>query len=114
VGGGMLWRNGCDGKVLRCGAGNRHQQDALCSSYSSIIYTIYFAVRACLAFISVTRVGLALCPVALWVIPVQRLIHKREHTFHGPPPRHRFVAEAQSVEVVPYFVTSRMLPPLVV
>jgi hypothetical protein len=21
----MLWRNGCDGKVLRCGAGNRHQ-----------------------------------------------------------------------------------------
>ena len=23
--GGMLWRNGCDGKVLRCGAGNRHQ-----------------------------------------------------------------------------------------
>ena len=24
--GGMLWRNGCDGKVLRCGAGNRHQQ----------------------------------------------------------------------------------------
>jgi hypothetical protein len=22
----MLWRNGCDGKVLRCGAGNRHQQ----------------------------------------------------------------------------------------
>jgi hypothetical protein len=27
VDGGMLWRNGCDGKVLRCGAGNRHQQD---------------------------------------------------------------------------------------
>jgi hypothetical protein len=26
VDGGMLWRNGCDGKVLRCGAGNRHQQ----------------------------------------------------------------------------------------
>jgi hypothetical protein len=26
VGGGMLWRNGCDGKVLRCGAGIRHQQ----------------------------------------------------------------------------------------
>jgi hypothetical protein len=25
VDGGMLWRNGCDGKVLRCGAGNRHQ-----------------------------------------------------------------------------------------
>ena len=24
--GGMLWRNGCDGKVLRCGAGDRHQQ----------------------------------------------------------------------------------------
>ena len=24
--GGMLWRYGCDGKVLRCGAGNRHQQ----------------------------------------------------------------------------------------
>ena len=23
--GGMLWRNGCDGKVLRCGAGNRHR-----------------------------------------------------------------------------------------
>jgi hypothetical protein len=22
----MLWRNGCGGKVLRCGAGNRHQQ----------------------------------------------------------------------------------------
>jgi hypothetical protein len=22
---GMLWRNGCDGKVLRCGAGDRHQ-----------------------------------------------------------------------------------------
>jgi hypothetical protein len=22
----MLWRNGCDGKVLRCGAGDRHQQ----------------------------------------------------------------------------------------
>jgi hypothetical protein len=22
----MLWRNGCDGKVLRCGAGNRHRQ----------------------------------------------------------------------------------------
>jgi hypothetical protein len=28
VDGGMLWRNGCDGKVLRCGAGNRHQQGA--------------------------------------------------------------------------------------
>jgi hypothetical protein len=26
VDGGMLWRNGCDGKALRCGAGNRHQQ----------------------------------------------------------------------------------------
>jgi hypothetical protein len=26
VDGGMLWRSGCDGKVLRCGAGNRHQQ----------------------------------------------------------------------------------------
>jgi hypothetical protein len=25
VDGGMLRRNGCDGKVLRCGAGNRHQ-----------------------------------------------------------------------------------------
>jgi hypothetical protein len=25
VEGGMLWRNGCDGKVLRCGAGERHQ-----------------------------------------------------------------------------------------
>ena len=25
--GGMLWRNGCDGKVLRCGAGDRHQQE---------------------------------------------------------------------------------------
>jgi hypothetical protein len=25
VDGGMLWRNGRDGKVLRCGAGNRHQ-----------------------------------------------------------------------------------------
>jgi hypothetical protein len=25
---GMLWRNGCDGKVLRCGAGKRHQQPA--------------------------------------------------------------------------------------
>ena len=24
--GGVLWRNGCDGKALRCGAGNRHQQ----------------------------------------------------------------------------------------
>ena len=24
--GGVLWRNGCDGKVLRCGAGDRHQQ----------------------------------------------------------------------------------------
>jgi hypothetical protein len=22
----MLWRNGCDGKSLRCGAGKRHQQ----------------------------------------------------------------------------------------
>jgi hypothetical protein len=29
VDGGMLWRNGCDGKVLRCGAGNRHQHVAL-------------------------------------------------------------------------------------
>jgi hypothetical protein len=26
VEGGMLWRNGCDGKVLRCGAGERHRQ----------------------------------------------------------------------------------------
>jgi hypothetical protein len=26
--GGMLWRNGCDGKVLRYGAGDRHQQVA--------------------------------------------------------------------------------------
>jgi hypothetical protein len=26
VDGGMLWRNGCDGKVLRCGAGDTHQQ----------------------------------------------------------------------------------------
>jgi hypothetical protein len=26
VEGGALWRNGCDGKVLRCGAGKRHQQ----------------------------------------------------------------------------------------
>jgi hypothetical protein len=25
VDGGMLWRSGCDGKALRCGAGNRHQ-----------------------------------------------------------------------------------------
>ena len=24
--GGILWRNGCDGEVLRCGAGERHQQ----------------------------------------------------------------------------------------
>ena len=23
--GGVLWRNGCDGKALRCGAGERHQ-----------------------------------------------------------------------------------------
>jgi hypothetical protein len=27
----MLWRNGCDEKVLRCGAGNRHQQARLTS-----------------------------------------------------------------------------------
>jgi hypothetical protein len=26
---GMLWRNGCDGKVLRCGAGKRHQHGGL-------------------------------------------------------------------------------------
>jgi hypothetical protein len=26
VDGGVLWRNGCDGKVLRYGAGERHQQ----------------------------------------------------------------------------------------
>jgi hypothetical protein len=25
----MLWKNGCDGKALRCGAGNRHQQKEL-------------------------------------------------------------------------------------
>jgi hypothetical protein len=25
---GMLWRNGCDGKVLRCGAGKRHQHSS--------------------------------------------------------------------------------------
>jgi hypothetical protein len=25
VDGGMLWRNECDGRVLRCGAGERHQ-----------------------------------------------------------------------------------------
>ena len=25
----MLWRNGCDGKVFRCGAGNRHQHHHL-------------------------------------------------------------------------------------
>ena len=30
--GGMLWRNGCDGKVLRCGAGNRHQHALLASA----------------------------------------------------------------------------------
>jgi hypothetical protein len=23
----MLWRNGCDERVLRCGAGERHQQE---------------------------------------------------------------------------------------
>jgi hypothetical protein len=28
--GGVLWRNGCDGKVLRCGAGERHQQSTSC------------------------------------------------------------------------------------
>jgi hypothetical protein len=26
VEGGMIWRKGYDGKVLRCGAGERHQQ----------------------------------------------------------------------------------------
>jgi hypothetical protein len=38
VDGGMLWRNGCDEKVLRCGAGNRHQQPAL-----HIHSTLYYA-----------------------------------------------------------------------
>jgi hypothetical protein len=32
VGGGMLWRSGCDEKVLRYGAGERYQQLYLYSS----------------------------------------------------------------------------------
>jgi hypothetical protein len=31
----MLWRNGCDGKVLRCGAGDRHQHLRSIAHYTS-------------------------------------------------------------------------------
>jgi hypothetical protein len=29
---GVLWRNGCDGKALRCGAGERHPYPSLIDS----------------------------------------------------------------------------------
>jgi hypothetical protein len=39
VEGGVLWRNGCDGKVLRCGAGERNQHQAGKFSRKAIEYT---------------------------------------------------------------------------
>jgi hypothetical protein len=50
VDGGMLWGNGCDGKVLRCGAGNRHQHDkAQAYLYQEILYIIYLPETTSLA-----------------------------------------------------------------
>jgi hypothetical protein len=39
VDGGMLWRNGSDGKVLRYGAGERHQQWPLAKVSSFLFYS---------------------------------------------------------------------------
>jgi hypothetical protein len=48
VDGGVLWRNGCDGKALRCGAGNRHKQmrAITCTVQYYCIAVVYFSFPA--------------------------------------------------------------------
>jgi hypothetical protein len=45
VDGGMLWRDGCDGKALRCGAGNRHQHSGGYLATRTVLYTVAVHTR---------------------------------------------------------------------
>jgi hypothetical protein len=47
VEGGVLWRNGCDGKFLRCGAGERYQHFILIYSTCIIPSTAPLCAVSC-------------------------------------------------------------------
>jgi hypothetical protein len=42
----MLWRNGCDGKVLRCGAGDRHQHSILITNIRNPVLKLLLILDA--------------------------------------------------------------------
>jgi hypothetical protein len=75
VDGGMLWGNRCDGKVLRCGAGNRHQHahPVPCTVYDAMLYSkiLYCTVLNCTYLYSAavpysTRTGPVELEVLMW------------------------------------------------